>query len=247
MATTKRSKKGAKASAGARSANGASGLSKQLARKALDGHTAHIKTLQKNIESNAHAIGARLETVARLELHTACGYSSIEEYADKELGIGGTTAFQYMRVAKAFTAEMVATFGVQKCDWAIVHVARTPQEDDEPREVLESSFQVPNGDGKTRRKAFKDMRLSELRAVASAERDKSSGARKKKRDETLPSAIREKLVEAGKALDKAVGPKAAPMANVEWTESGKNTLYSFTGIPAQHVAKALKALLDTLK
>jgi hypothetical protein len=57
--------------------------------------------------------------VAEFQLHKAGGFDTLDRYAEEVLDPTRGTAFQYMRVATAFSEEVAATFGPEKLDRAL--------------------------------------------------------------------------------------------------------------------------------
>lgn len=221
-------------------------LPTSAARAALDRATTEIKRLQKDSARNAWAIGRRLAQVAELQLHRARGFENLVDYSDKVLGLGAGTAFQFMRIAKAFSEEVAATFGTEKLDRALAYIAHTP-EDEEPSDIPKLKIRIPgDGDAAAVEKPFAEVTVAELRrAVQGASPEPKNP--KKKRTADLPGLAAGALDRAERALDKAVGRAAARTATVTARPDGDQVLIEVRGIPLAKASAAFKALASALK
>jgi hypothetical protein len=216
-------------------------LSRAVAREALDDATRAIGRLQKDAGRNSWAIGRRLMQVSELRLYQAGGHPTMEAYVEEKLKITRQTSYQYMRVAEAFSEEVVAAFGIEKLDRALRYVAATP-DDEKPSDIPELRIAVPGEDGApAKTKPFAELTVSELRratqAVAAGEK---KGAR-------LPEGLAGTLSKANRALDKTVGTKAARAAEIRARPTEGGVLLDVRGLPLERAAAALRALAAALR
>lgn len=215
------------------------------AKEALNQATTAITRMQKDASRNVWAIGRRLSQVAELKLYQAGGFDTLEAYVEAKLKITRQTAYQYVRVAEAFSEEVAATFGPEKLDRALRYIAATP-EDEKPSDIPELRIPVPADDGATAHtKAFADVTVSELRRATQAAAE-TKGA-KKARDKGLPEGFAATLAKANRALDQAVGSKAAKGAEIRARASGGDVLIDLRGIPLDKAAATLRALAALLR
>ncbi|MBI4510751.1 MAG: hypothetical protein HY698_14040 [Deltaproteobacteria bacterium] len=211
------------------------------ARAALDRATTEIRRLQKDASRNYWVIGRRLLQVGELSLHRARGFATIQEYAEKTLGLAKYATFQYIRVASAFSAEVAALFGPEKLDWALRYIARTPEEEG-PSDIPTLKIRIPaSGEDPAVEKPFEEITLAELRLAVTGARPK--GFMRKKPAEPFPEQIVASLAKAEKALDKVVGRAQAKAAELG-ARNGQDgeVLIEVRGIPAERARAAFRAL-----
>ncbi len=214
------------------------------ARAALDQATKVIRSLRRKRERNAWAIGRRLLQVAELGLHHARGFTTLEAYAEELLDLSRSTAFQYMRVAHAFGERMVSEHGVEKLDRALAYIAATPA-DETPADIPELRVPVHADDGTIHTKSFPDVTAIDLRVATQRERQRN-------RRRTAPRELdraqaTQALAVANRALDRAVGRKAAPGAIVRVRTDGGTTLIDVRGVPLARAAAAFQAIAKALE
>jgi hypothetical protein len=249
MAVRKTSKaRATKAGAGSRGARAARGgqaaaMPKRAARVALKQATEVIRRLQRNTSRNFWAIGRRLAQVAEFQLHKAGGFDTLDRYAEEVLDLTRGTAFQYMRVATAFSEEVAATFGPEKLDRALAYIAKTP-EDEAPGEIPRLKVRVPAERGKgVVAKAFAEVTTAELRrAVQHA----GHGRAKKRNGAGLPEAAALVIAKADKALDRAVGRGSAREADVVARAVNGDVRVDVRGVPLARARAAFSAVAKAL-
>jgi hypothetical protein len=221
------------------------------AKAALDRATRDIKRLQKSSSKSAWTIGRRLAQVAELGLHRSRGFASIDQYADKQLGISADRAFLYMRIAQAFSENVAETFGTEKLDRALRYIAATP-ENEAPSDIPKLKYRVATeaGDGFTE-KSFEQVTISDLRAAVLRERAGSADARRRGKKASVPKWLDEEAADAidksNRALDKAVGRSIASTADVTARRDGKSVLIDVRGVPLGRANAAFKAIATALK
>ena len=219
-------------------------LPRKAARAALDQATATIKRLQKDAIRNYWTIGRRLAQVAGLKLHEARGFTTLVEYAEGVLGLTGGTAFQYMRVATAFSEEVAAAFGVEKLDRALRYIAATPA-DESPEEIPDLQIDIPGEEGEpARKKRFAEVTIAELRRAVQRVREQRTPRR---RGPELPERATEVVSRANKALDRAVGRKRQGGADVTARVKEDGVWIDVRGIPLDLVAAVFRALAVAVK
>jgi hypothetical protein len=210
------------------------------AKKVLEAATRRIRALLENASRTFHAVGLELNKVSELKLHRAAGYSNIEDYAEKEIGISSASAYQYMRVAGAFSAEICALYGVEKLDQALKYVALTPEEDS-PREVVEGHIEVTDEDGKRTRKRFDRVTVADLRAANTSLREAKATGKTKRA--SVPESVARKAVKANRDLDKSVGKRDAAAAVVKLRPSADGAIeVDVIGLPLKRASAALRAV-----
>jgi len=215
-------------------------LSQAEAKAALTRETKAIEKLQNDVERNGWQIGKRLVQVVTLDLFKAGGHASIEDYAEQTLGIGRTTAFQYMRIAQAFSEDVAAAFGLEKLDRGLAYIAKTP-EDEKPGDIPHLKMRVPDEAGKVHERAFENVTLRDLKAAVQHEAEAAGKKKKRKEDPSLAPHTKAAAL-ANRALDKAVGAANAAKADLTLRSAGGVVLVDVCGVPLGHAAKALAAV-----
>lgn len=238
----------------ARDTDEAPALPRKAALAALDRATTAIRKLQRDVARNFWAIGRRLLQIAELKLHRARGYTSLEQYAAEQLNLSRAQVFQYMRVASAFSARIAETFGPEKLDRALQYIAATP-ENEKPEDIPTLSIQVPSEDGRgVIAKPFAEVTVEELRRAAQAMRQARDGKQPKgkkkhnKVDADVPAEVVKIVAKANKALDAAVGKRAAHQADIAvHAQDDGNLTVEVHGVPFERAAAAFKALAAAMK
>ncbi|MBI4508283.1 MAG: hypothetical protein HY698_01520 [Deltaproteobacteria bacterium] len=134
--------------------------------------------------------------ISELALHKARGFTTIQEYAEKTLGLAEYATFQYMRVADAFSADMAALFGPEKLDWLLRYASLTP-EDEDLDQVPTTKIRIPaRGDQPAQEKPFEQTTLAELRAAVAGAR--TGAGRREKASASMPEEVVESLQKAEK-------------------------------------------------
>ncbi|MBI4512171.1 MAG: hypothetical protein HY698_21235 [Deltaproteobacteria bacterium] len=219
-------------------------LPQGAAREALDRTTKELKKLQRDAAKNHWAIGRKLSQVVELGLHKARGFASVEEYAEKSLGIARTTTFQYMRVASAFSEEVAATFGAERLDRALAYISATP-EDETPEDIPTLKIRIPqSGDQPAVEKDFAESSVSELRLAIAGARP---ARRKRGMSGDMPAEVVKSLEGAAKALDKALGKKYAKGADVVARNASGEILVDVRGVPFDRAGAAFRAVAVGLR
>lgn len=214
------------------------------AKSALDRATRDIRKLQRDSSKNAWAIGRRLVQVSELGLHRARGFGNLADYAATALSISEDVAFQCMRVAQAFSEEMVADFGPEKLDRALRYIAATPA-DEKPADIPTLSIPVTADDGTVTRKPFERATAAEIRRATAGARDAS--AKPARRPAALDADGRAALTQrANEALDGAVGRAAAAEAEFTLRARHGRDAIELRGVPLDKAPAALRALAAAL-
>jgi hypothetical protein len=232
--STKKRKKGANDAA----------LPKADARAALDHATQTIGKLHKNVAKTFWAIGRRLLQVSELGLHRARGYDSIEAYIEASLPISAWSAFQYMRVADAFSEEVAMTFGPEKLDRALAYIALTPEEET-PADIPTMRVRVPGDDGEpVRTKPFAESSVADLRRATEHER---GVVRKEKKPAKLdlPQEVVTRVNKAERAFERSVG-KNAGGAEITTRKRGGAVVLDLRAVPIDRAPKVLRSVADAL-
>lgn len=219
-------------------------LNRDDARAALDRATRNLKALCKSQYANAWRIGRTLLQVSELNLHRARGFTTLDDYAAKQLDLSRDTTFQYMRVAEAFSESVVAAFGPERLDRGLRYIAATP-ESETPAQLPTLKIRTHAADGAVREKDFAEASIDEIRAATAAER----GEAKSKRPRALDPAAKASTLEAvNTALDAAVGRAAAKDAEAKIRRDAKGRdLLDLRGLPLAKAHAALKAVAKALR
>jgi hypothetical protein len=149
-----------------------------------------------------------------------------------------------MRVATAFSEEVAATFGPEKLDRALRYIARTP-EDEEPSDIPELRIPVPQDDGAVAQKPFAEVTVAELRRAIQVAAG-AQGKKKARAKSNLPETAADALTKANKALDTAVGRRAAAGALVSAKLAGEQVMIDVRGVPLDRAAAAFRAIAAAL-
>jgi hypothetical protein len=246
MAAKKTTKKSAAKKSAKKFPSAKPSIPAKAAVSALDDATKKIISLRRDSGKNFHGIGRELLKVSELKLHLARGFSTIEEYAEKGAGLSAASAYQYMRVAEAFTAEVSGAFGVEKLDQALKYIALTP-EDEEPKDVPDLRVEVPGENGQIVKKRFEDVTVADLRAASGRLRDKKSKAKGPAGSSSIPDSVAKKAVSANRDLDRAVGKEAAKEATLRLRPRADGEIsVDVTGVPLARAPQALRAVAAAL-
>jgi hypothetical protein len=242
--TKKTAPKGAAAAKKKKTRADDAALPKADARKALDHATQSIAKLHKNVAKTFWAIGRRLLQVSELGLHRARGFDSIEAYVEDALPISAWSAFQYMRVADAFSEEVATTFGPEKLDRALAYIALTPEEET-PADVPDMRVRIPGDDGKSERtKPFAESTVAELRRATEHERGIARKGKKPAKLD-LPKEVVTRVGKAERAFERTVGKNHAG-AEIATRKRGGKLVLDLRAVPIDRAPKVLRSVADAL-
>ncbi|HKY35941.1 MAG TPA: hypothetical protein VJN18_08385 [Polyangiaceae bacterium] len=93
----------------------------------LHGLLQKLRTLQKNLNDGFFELGEILSAIEARKLHAAKGYSSIEAFAERELGIGKGLAQKLVRIPSLFQPAAAKSLKLDALVRAIDALDGTPQ------------------------------------------------------------------------------------------------------------------------
>jgi hypothetical protein len=163
------------------------------------------------------------------------------------LGLSASQAFLYMRVAQTFGAEMVALYGAERLDRGLRYILATA-EDESPADLPTLAIPVPDEQtGVVRAIRFPELTLADLRRALQRLRGAPARRAGAKAPAGTDPRVVAKLAAANKALDRAVGRKAARDADVLIKHTDAGVVVEIRGVPLERAATSLRTLAAALK
>jgi hypothetical protein len=93
----------------------------------LHGMLQRLRTLQKNLNDGFFELGEILAGIEARKLHEAKGYSNIETFAERELGVSKGLALKLVRIPTLFQASAAKAFKLDALVRAIDAIDQAPQ------------------------------------------------------------------------------------------------------------------------
>ncbi len=93
----------------------------------LHGMLQKLRTLQKNLNEGFFELGEILAAIAARKLHEAKGYSNIETFAERELGLGKGLAQKLVRIPTLFQPAAAKALKLEALGRAIDAIDQAPQ------------------------------------------------------------------------------------------------------------------------
>lgn len=93
----------------------------------LHGMLQKLRALQKNLNDGFFELGEVLISIEARKLHEAKGYSSIEVFVERELGIGKGLALKLVRIPAVFRPEAAKALKLEALVRALDAIDQTPQ------------------------------------------------------------------------------------------------------------------------
>jgi hypothetical protein len=93
----------------------------------LHGMLQKLRALQKTLNDSFFELGEILVTIEERKLHTAKGYSNIETFAERELGVGKGLAHKLVRIPSLFQPAAAKALKLDALVRAIDAIDQTPQ------------------------------------------------------------------------------------------------------------------------
>jgi hypothetical protein len=216
-------------------------LSKAAAKQALARETSALKQLAVGARRDDWQIGKRLSQIAELGLHRAAGFTTIDDYAEKELALARTKTFQFMRVAAAFSQAMVVAHGMDKLEAVLGYFKATP-EDDGPADVPDLKVPVADAKGRLHDEPFADVTVREIAAA----RKRELGGRSKRQPPAI--ALHAHAAAAGvRAVRGVVGRSNAARVALDLGSADGIVTFDLRGVPLAVGPRALRALAAALE
>lgn len=187
-------------------------------------------------EENHWQIGVHYNNIVDLRLAEAAGFKSAQEFIAKELlqAISQPQLSSYGRVAKAFTADQAAKYGVTKLDRLLTYEAAT----NAPPPVGDPGLapvQVPQKDGTVAARLFRDCSVGDLMAALK---------QLKAPPQPLPAADAAQLAKMQAALAAALGQENHVVLQAQ--VRGRATEVNLHAVPMSQLATVLDALRAAL-
>ena len=134
--------------------------------KELSRETAKILRLKDEIGVRFWDLGQCLIRVHDQAIYAQGGFESFEQYLGRKgVGIGRSTAYRLMELARNFGRDIARKHGKTKL-LASIDLAKATPEEDRPIDVLAYQIEVPNKNGKSQFKPFKDASSNEIKRAA---------------------------------------------------------------------------------
>ncbi|MBW2703623.1 MAG: hypothetical protein JRF33_22635 [Deltaproteobacteria bacterium] len=131
--------------------------------KELSRETAKILRLKDEIGVRFWDLGQCLIRVHDQAIYAQGGFDSFEQYLGRKgVGLGRTTAYRLMELARNFGREIARKHGKTKL-LASIDLAKATPEEDRPIDVLAYQIEVTSTDGKPQFKPFKDASSNEIK------------------------------------------------------------------------------------
>lgn len=93
----------------------------------LHGLTQKLRALQKNLNEGFFELGEILGEIEQRKLHEAKGYSNIETFAERELGLGKGLAQKLVRIPSLFLPAAAKSLKLEALGRAIDAIDQAPQ------------------------------------------------------------------------------------------------------------------------
>lgn len=106
--------------------------------------TSEIRRLRTDCDGHFYDIGLHLLEMSRL--YPVGGFTTLDEYIAEAVELENRQAYKTMRVARNFSRDLAARFGITKCEAWLRYIDATP-EADTPLDILRATIDgVPAAD-----------------------------------------------------------------------------------------------------
>ncbi len=131
----------------------------------LEQETRTILRLKGEIAQKFWDLGKAMDKVLKGRLYLEKGFDTFEEYLEKEVVIGRSTAFRLIDLSRKFSRETAYLYGQEKLLGAIAYAKATPVQD-RPIDVTRYEIEVIDKSGKVSMKPFADASGKEIKRAA---------------------------------------------------------------------------------
>lgn len=144
-------------------------------RTTLDTLTHELVTLKRDVAKNLHAMGVRLARIKEEALWEDGGYTGFDDYLERGVELGRTTAYELIRISRSFAEPVAAQHGYDKLRAAISWMATAPKEE-QTGDVFSSPIKVRDDAGRFETKPMRDASATEIREATELLRDARAGS-----------------------------------------------------------------------
>ena len=169
----------------------------RLVRKGrLEQATAEIARLKGLVGKGLYEIGRLLDRVQREELWREGDYAGFDEYVAEAVDISRTSAYQFMRIARHFNAEIAKRYGAAKLEAAVRYLEVTPA-DERPGDLMAAQIQVRGERGRYRQLSLHEATAKQIREAVRLMKGSMRGGRR------VPKAFRGRMERLAEKLPEA--------------------------------------------
>ncbi len=167
-------------------------------RSTLDTLTTELVDLKRDVAKNLHAMGVRLTRIKQESLWEHGGYGGFDDYLERAVELGRTTAYELIRISRSFTEPVAARHGYDKLRAAMTWMATAPKEE-QTGDVFSSPIKLRDDAGRFETKPMREASATEIREATEILRDARAGSaritqdvkeRMRRLEQRLPEAPR---------------------------------------------------------
>jgi len=197
--------------------------------------TAEIARLKGQVGKGLYEIGRLLDRVQREELWREGDYPTFEEYVAEAVDMSRTSAYQFMRIARHFNAEIAKRYGASKLEAAIRYLEVTPVEE-RPGDLMAAQIRVRGERGRYRLMSLHEATAQQIAEAARLMKGSKRGARR------VPKAFRGRMEKLAEILPAApAGTRSGRRVRVLRGDDGRLAL-TFQAIPYDELKAFVAAL-----
>jgi len=132
-------------------------------------------TLKRDVAKNLHAMGVRLTRIKEEALWEHGGYTGFDDYLERGVELGRTTAYELIRISRSFAEPVAAKHGYDKLRAAMTWMATAPREE-QTGDVFSSPIKLRDDAGRFETKPMRDASATEIREATEILRDARLGS-----------------------------------------------------------------------
>jgi hypothetical protein len=191
--------------------------------------------LKQDVSRNLHAMGVRLARIRDESLWEQGGYSGFDDYVERGVELGRTTAYELIRISRSFAEPVASRFGYDKLRAALSWMATAPKEE-QTGDVFSSEIKIRDDAGRFETKPMAAATATEIREATELLRDARAGSGRITRD------VRERLRRLESQLPEAPrGTQSGQRIRLRRGRDGKIAV-TFQAIPLDDLRAFISAL-----
>ncbi|RLB48451.1 MAG: hypothetical protein DRI90_25390 [Deltaproteobacteria bacterium] len=199
--------------------------------------TAEITRLKGLVGKGLYEIGRLLDRVQREDLWREGKFANFDEYVVEAVDMSRTNAYQFMRIARHFNAEIAKRYGASKLEAAIRYLEVTPA-DERPGDLMAAQIQVRGVRGRYRLVSLHEATAQQIYEAVRLMKGSKRGAKR------VPKAFRGRMERLAEKLPQApTGTRSGERVRVLRGDDGRLAL-TFQAIPYDELGAFVKALQE---
>jgi hypothetical protein len=201
----------------------------------LETLTHELVDLKRNVTKNLHAMGVRLTRIKEESLWEHGGYSGFDDYLERGVELGRTTAYELIRISRSFAEPVAARHGYDKLRAAMTWMSTAPKEE-QTGDVFSSPIKLRDDSGRFETKPMREASATEIREATEILRDARSGSARITKD------VKERLRQLETQLpDAPRGTQSGQRIRLRRGRDGKIAV-TFQAIPLDELREFISAL-----